>query len=377
MLHTGPWQRVEIVANCRLFQAVSELMKLSDFSYGLPEELIAFHPTPGRSDSRLMCVNRDDGSIAHRRFTDLPDLLKPQDLLVFNNTRVLPARLYGRKSTGGRIEALIERIHDPRTALVQLRASKSPAVGTELYFDPLEATDAELPARVIDRQDAFYLLEFDGREGLPALLDGYGHMPLPPYIRREDAESDRERYQTVFGDRAGAVAAPTAGLHFDHALLRRLSERGIESVFVTLHVGSGTFQPVRVEDVEEHRMHSEWLDVPQETCDRILACKARGGRVVAVGTTSVRSLESAAMVAERRSGGSLIQPLQGDTDIFIYPGYRFRVVDAMITNFHLPESTLIMLVSAFAGRETVLEAYREAVRQRYRFFSYGDAMFIG
>lgn len=352
-------------------------MKLSDFRYSLPEELVAYHPAPGRSDSRLMCLDRTDGSVVHRQFTDLADLLEPGDLLILNNTRVIPARLLGRKASGGKIEALIERISDGKTALVQLRASKSPAVGTVLHFDPLAGAAPVLNARVIDRQDVFYVLEFDGSDHLPALLDAYGHIPLPPYIQREDELADRERYQTVYSERAGAVAAPTAGLHFDHALLQRLADKDVDRAFVTLHVGSGTFQPVRVEDVASHRMHSEWVDVPTSVCDKVHACRARGGRVVAVGTTSVRSLESAAVYAGEEPGKTVISPLQGETDIFIYPGYRFRVVDAMITNFHLPESTLIMLVSAFAGRQAVLEAYREAVRQRYRFFSYGDAMFIG
>jgi len=353
-------------------------MKLSDFSYQLPEDLIASHPPPRRSDSRLLCLARSSGLTAHRRVTDLPELLKPSDLLVFNNTRVLPARLLGQKATGGRIEVLIERIHGDRTVLVQLRASKSPAVGTMLYFQPLRSSDPTLSARVTGRKDGFYLLEFYGPGELPCLLDAYGHVPLPPYIRREDELADRERYQTVYCERPGAVAAPTAGLHFDHKLLKRLSDKGIDSTFVTLHVGSGTFQPVRVDDVATHRMHSEWVDVPESACEKIHACRARGGRVVAVGTTSVRSLESAASQGGQESEeGRIIAPLQGETDIFIYPGYSFRVVDAMITNFHLPESTLIMLVSAFAGRESVLAAYREAISERYRFFSYGDAMFIG
>jgi len=349
-------------------------MKLSDFHYDLPEELIAHHPPARRGDSRLLCLGRESGALAHRQFTDLPDLLDPGDLLVFNNTRVMPARLLGQKSSGGRVEALIERLLDERRALVQLRASKSPKPGTVLHFDALQVDQPALKATVTGRQEAFFLLEFDAPARIPDILEEYGHVPLPPYIRREDELADRERYQTVFSDRIGAVAAPTAGLHFDQALLQRIAAKGVDSAFVTLHVGSGTFQPVRVEDVATHRMHNEWVDVSEPVCEQIRACRARGGRVVAVGTTSVRSLESAAALASEQD---LIAPLQGETDIFIYPGYQFRAVDAMITNFHLPESTLIMLVSAFAGREPVLAAYQAAIVERYRFFSYGDAMFIG
>ncbi len=349
-------------------------MKLSDFHYELPEELIAHHPPARRGDSRLLCLGRESGSVSHRQFSELPAFLDKGDLLVFNDTRVMPARLLGQKSSGGRVEALIERLLDESRALVQLRASKSPKPGTVLYFDALDAARPSLKATVTGRQNAFFLLEFDTPEPLLSILEDYGHVPLPPYIRREDELADRERYQTVYGDRPGAVAAPTAGLHFDHSLLQQLAARGVETAFVTLHVGSGTFQPVRVEDVATHRMHREWVDVTQRVCEQVRACRARGGRVVAVGTTSVRSLESAAAGA---GDEALIRPLQGETDIFIYPGYQFRVVDALITNFHLPESTLIMLVSAFAGRDPVLAAYEAAIAERYRFFSYGDAMFIG
>ncbi|MEX1197470.1 MAG: tRNA preQ1(34) S-adenosylmethionine ribosyltransferase-isomerase QueA [Pseudohongiellaceae bacterium] len=348
-------------------------MKLSDFHYELPEELIAHHPTGRRSDSRLLCMDRGSGSLQHRIFHELPELLTDRDLLVFNNTRVIPARLLGAKESGGRLEALLERVLSADEALVQLRVSKSPGPGTWLRFDARRDGEAPLEAEVLGREDNFYRLRFRAGSALPGALDGYGHMPLPPYIRREDGPEDEERYQTVFGERSGAVAAPTAGLHFDEALLQRLREQGVESATVTLHVGSGTFQPVRTEDIREHRMHSEWIEVSPAVCDRVRACRERGGRVVAVGTTAVRSLESAA----RDSEDGLPRPTRGETDIFIYPGYRFRAVDAMITNFHLPESTLIMLVSAFAGRDNLLAAYREAVARRYRFFSYGDAMFLG
>jgi len=348
-------------------------MKLSDFHYELPEELIAHHPAGRRSDSRLLCMDRRSGALEHRIFHQLPELLTDRDLLVFNNTRVIPARLLGAKETGGRLEALLERVLSRDEALVQLRASKPPGPGTRLFFDARRDGRVPLEAEVLGRENEFFRLRFLASAALPDVLDGYGHMPLPPYIRREDGPEDEERYQTVFGERSGAVAAPTAGLHFDEALLSRLREQGVESATVTLHVGSGTFQPVRVENISEHRMHSEWIEVSREVCDQVRACRQRGGRVVAVGTTAVRSLESAAL----GSKNGLPRPVRGETDIFIYPGYDFQAVDAMITNFHLPGSTLILLVSAFAGRENVLAAYREAVARRYRFFSYGDAMLIG
>jgi S-adenosylmethionine:tRNA ribosyltransferase-isomerase len=305
------------------------------------------------------------GGVADRHFADLPDLLRSEDLLVFNDTRVIPARLFGEKSTGGRVEVLIERLVSDREALAQVRASKSPKPGSWLRVG-----DREL--EVLGREGEFFRLRATGNknnEGLAALMEAHGHMPLPPYIDREDAEKDRERYQTVYGRRPGAVAAPTAGLHFDQAMLDRLRQRGIETARVTLHVGAGTFQPVRVQDLDAHRMHSEWLEVSPSVVEAVARARARGGRVVAVGTTSVRSLETAA------ASGSLA-PFEGDTRLFIRPGYDFRVVDALLTNFHLPESTLLMLVSAFAGHERVMAAYRHAVAARYRFFSYGDAMFL-
>jgi S-adenosylmethionine:tRNA ribosyltransferase-isomerase len=300
--------------------------------------------------------------VSDRTFADLPDMLRPGDLLVLNDTRVMPARLFGHKASGGRVEILVERLAGADEALVHLRSSKSPRPGTRILLEGGEALE------VLGRDgDLFRLRALD--TDLPALMERHGHMPLPPYIQRPDEALDLERYQTVYARRAGAVAAPMAGLHFDDEMLGRLRERGVESVQVTLHVGAGTFQPVRAERLDEHVMHAEWLEVNEAVCERVRATRSAGGRVVAVGTTSVRSLESAAQ------GGELA-PLSGETRLFIRPGYRFRVVDAMVTNFHLPESTLLMLVCAFAGYEAVMAAYRHAVEARYRFFSYGDAMFL-
>jgi S-adenosylmethionine:tRNA ribosyltransferase-isomerase len=337
-------------------------MKRTDFHYELPTELIAQEPLARRSDSQLLCYDRQSGRLSDRQFSDLPDLLNPDDLLVFNNTEVIPARLYGVKASGGKVEILVERLTGKQDCLAQVRASKSPKPGGILI---LEDGSRLL---VKGRQDSFFHLQAENGD-LMGLLQRFGHIPLPPYITREDTEGDRRRYQTVFAESPGAVAAPTAGLHFDQNLLDRLEAAGIRSTTVTLHVGAGTFQPVRVDKIEDHLMHAEWLEVPQSACDAIAATKARGGRVIAVGTTAVRSLETAAQ------NGSLA-PFSGDSRIFIYPPYEFRVVDAMITNFHLPESTLLMLVSAFAGHEQSLAAYRHAVAQRYRFFSYGDAMLL-
>ena len=337
-------------------------MKREDFSYDLPPELIAQAPLAERSGSRLLCFNRQSGELGDRYFNELPGLLNQGDLLVFNNTRVIPARLFGKKASGGQVEILLERLLNKQDCLAQIRASKSPKpCGILVLEDGNEL-------QVIGREDNFYHLRaVDG--DLMEWLERLGHMPLPPYITREDTDRDRRRYQTVFARTPGAVAAPTAGLHFDEKLLGQLEDAGIASTTVTLHVGAGTFQPVRVDNIEDHRMHAEWLEVPQSACDAIAAAKARGGRVVAVGTTAVRSLETAAQ-------GGQLQPFSGDSRIFIYPGYEFKVVDAMITNFHLPESTLLMLLSAFAGREQTLAAYRHAVEQCYRFFSYGDAMLV-
>lgn len=341
-------------------------MQRADFHFELPDELIARYPSEQRSDCRLLCVDGASGELAHRRFPDLLELLEPGDLLVFNDTRVIPARLHGHKASGGKVEMLLERPLDAHRGLAHLRSSKSPKPGTELEFE------GGIRAVVEGRRDALFELRFLGETPLIALLEQHGHMPLPPYIDREDESTDRERYQTVYARRAGAVAAPTAGLHFDEPLLEALAAKGVERAFVTLHVGAGTFQPVRVDDIREHAMHSEWLEVDEEVCAKVRTARAAGRRVIAVGTTSVRCLESACL----KSGSGEIAPYRGETDIFIYPGYEWRCVDALITNFHLPESTLLMLVSSFAGYDTTMAAYAEAVAQRYAFFSYGDAMFL-
>ncbi|MDQ5767424.1 tRNA preQ1(34) S-adenosylmethionine ribosyltransferase-isomerase QueA [Thiothrix subterranea] len=338
-------------------------MKLSDFHYDLPPALIASEPLTERTASRLLILNSASGECRDGQFTDVLDLLQPEDLLVFNNTRVIPARLHGEKATGGKVEVLVERITGEHTALAHIRASKAPKPGTRLRLE--QAIDAQ----VTGRQDDLFEVQFLHMDSALNLLEQYGHIPLPPYIERADTPADRERYQTVFAQQPGAVAAPTAGLHFDQPLLAALRQKGVQTAAVTLHVGAGTFQPVRVQDLSQHVMHAEYADVSQAVCDAVAACRERGGRVVAVGTTSVRSLESAA-----RDG--TLKPFQGDTRLFITPGYQFRVVDVMITNFHLPESTLLMLVSAFAGYENIKQAYQHAVRQEYRFFSYGDAMLI-
>lgn len=339
-------------------------MRVADFQFDLPAEQIAHYPLAERRASRLLVLDGQSGALSHKHFADVLEYLKPGDLMVFNNTRVIPARVFGRKASGGKLEMLVERVVSDTRVLAHVRASKSPKPGTELL---LGEEGEEVSVTMLGRQGELFELEFP--EPVLPLLERIGHMPLPPYIERADEQDDRERYQTVYASRAGAVAAPTAGLHFDQALLDALAEKGIERAFVTLHVGAGTFQPVRVEKIEDHHMHSEWLEVSPEVVAQIEACRARGGRVVAVGTTSVRSLETAA-----RSG--TLAPYSGETDIFIYPGYRFNVVDALVTNFHLPESTLLMLVSAFAGYPEAMQAYRTAVAEGYRFFSYGDAMFI-
>lgn len=336
-------------------------MRVADFHFDLPEALIARHPLPERRSSRLLVLDGPSGELSHRQFADILGFLKPGDLMVFNNTRVIPARLFGQKASGGKLEILVERVLDSHRVLAHIRSSKSPKPGSKILIDG--GGEAEMLAR----HDALFELGFS--EDVLPLLERVGHMPLPPYIDRPDEDADRERYQTVYAERAGAVAAPTAGLHFDEALLESIRAKGVETAFVTLHVGAGTFQPVRVERIEDHHMHHEWLEVSQDVVDAVASCKARGGRVVAVGTTSVRSLESAA-----RDG--VLKPFSGDTDIFIFPGRPFHVVDALVTNFHLPESTLLMLVSAFAGYPETMAAYAAAVERGYRFFSYGDAMFI-
>ena len=338
-------------------------MRKSDFHYSLPPELIAQYPASPRTASRLLSLNITNGSRRDLRFTDVPRLLQAGDLLVFNDTRVMPARLLGRKDSGGRIEVLIERILDVRRVFAQVRASKPPKPGQKL------ALDGGVIAEVRRREGEFYELVFAGDVPVTEILERFGHIPLPPYIARPDDLDDRERYQTVYAHHRGAVAAPTAGLHFDQPMLVQLKEQGIESAFVTLHVGAGTFQPVRVDDIREHRMHAEFVSVSPSTSDMINAAKKGARRVVAVGTTVVRALETAAQ-------GGVVAPYTGETEIFIYPGYRFQIVDALLTNFHLPESTLLMLVCAFGGTENVINAYRHAVEQKYRFYSYGDAMFV-
>lgn len=340
-------------------------MERSDFHFDLPPAQIAQAPLLERSASRLLLLDGASGTVRHAMFRDLGAHLAPGDLLVFNDTRVLAARLYGSKGTGGEVEVLIERILADGEVLAQVRASKRPRPGGDLLFD-----GGRVRACVVREEDGFLRLKFPDGCDIEGLLEAIGHMPLPPYIRRQDTAADRERYQTVFARRPGAVAAPTAGLHFTPELLAELSAAGVEQTFVTLHVGAGTFQPMRVERLEEHRMHRERLEVGAEAAAAIAAARERGGRVIAVGTTVVRALESAATHAGR------VQPAVMETDAFIYPGYRFRVVDAMVTNFHLPESTLLMLVAAFAGRERVLAAYEAAVAAGYRFFSYGDAMLL-
>ncbi|KLN96481.1 tRNA preQ1(34) S-adenosylmethionine ribosyltransferase-isomerase QueA [Moellerella wisconsensis] len=343
-------------------------MRVSDFTFELPEGLIAHYPQSQRSACRLLSLDGTTGQLTHGIFTDVLEKLEPGDLLVFNNTRVIPARLFGRKASGGKIEVLVERMLDDNRVLAHVRASKAPKEGAELLL----GDDESVKATMLARHGALFELRFDDSRDILTILNQIGHMPLPPYIDRPDEEADKELYQTVYSQRPGAVAAPTAGLHFDEPLLAALREKGIEMAFVTLHVGAGTFQPVRVDTIEDHIMHSEYAEISQDVVDAVLACKARGNRVVAVGTTSVRSLESAAQASKEQ----LIAPFFDDTQIFIYPGYNYQVVDALITNFHLPESTLIMLVSAFAGYQNTMRAYREAVEQQYRFFSYGDAMFI-
>jgi len=338
-------------------------LKKSDFHFDLPPELIAQEPLAARSASRLLIVDVPNDRLEDRRFTDLVELLQPGDLLVFNDTRVLPARLFGRKESGGAVEILIERIIGSHDVRAQLGVSKKPKAGARIVFEDGST------ATVLARDDAFFTLRFDAPEPLEKILARLGRMPLPPYIHRAAAAADEERYQTVFAREAGAVAAPTAGLHFDQPLLAALAARDVSFGYVTLHVGAGTFQPVRSESIENHVMHREWLNVGAELVENVRRTRERGGRIVAVGTTVVRALESAT-----RDG--VLEPFAGETQIFIFPGYRITSVDALVTNFHLPESTLLMLVSAFAGRERMLNAYRHAVEQRYRFFSYGDAMLI-
>lgn len=342
-------------------------MKTRDFHFDLPDALIAQQPCEQRSASRLLCLERDSGRVHDRLFTQLTDFLRPQDCLVFNDTKVIPARMYGRKLSGGKLEVLVERLLDEHSALVHIRCSKSPKPGSQIMLDAVSGAQ-QFCLEVSDRQGGLFEV-FSPDDRLADIVEQCGHMPLPPYIKRDDNAADAQRYQTVYARRPGAVAAPTAGLHFDEAMLQAIDAVGCTRSHVTLHVGAGTFQPVRVDNIAEHSMHSEWLEVPEQTVEACLQARQRGGRIVAIGTTAVRSLETASQSGELR-------PFQGETDIFITPGYTFKSVDALLTNFHLPESTLIMLVSAFAGHANTMAAYRHAVAQRYRFFSYGDAMFI-
>lgn len=338
-------------------------MKKSDFHFDLPPELIAQAPLAERSASRLLLLNVPTRTWQDRMFRELPSLLRKGDLLIFNDTRVLPARLYGHKPSGGAVEILIERVTGAHEATVQLGVSKKPRTGTSIILaDGTHAT-------VLGRDESFFRLRFESPEPLERLLMKLGEMPLPPYIARHADTSDLERYQTVYARQPGAVAAPTAGLHFDEALLEQLRAQGVDFGYVTLHVGAGTFQPVRVEDVTHHTMHREWLNVGAGLVEQIHRTRRDGGRVIAVGTTVVRALESATVEG-------VLRPFAGETQIFIFPGYRITSVDGLVTNFHLPQSTLLMLVSALAGREFILDAYQHAVKERYRFFSYGDAMLI-
>ncbi|MGL1052685.1 tRNA preQ1(34) S-adenosylmethionine ribosyltransferase-isomerase QueA [Vibrio vulnificus] len=345
-------------------------MQVSDFHFDLPDELIARYPQSERTASRLLQLNGNTGAVKDGSFKDVLELVQAGDLVVFNNTRVIPARMFGRKESGGKLEVLVERMLDEKRFLAHLRSSKSPKPGTLVFLGEEDQYSAEMVAR----QDALFELHLKADKTILEVLEEIGHMPLPPYIDRPDEDADKERYQTVYNQKPGAVAAPTAGLHFDNQLLEQIKAKGAEFAYVTLHVGAGTFQPVKVDNILEHHMHSEYAEVSQEVVDAIKTTKARGGRVIAVGTTSVRSLESAAQ--ESLKNGTELMPFFGDTEIFIFPGYQYQLVDCLITNFHLPESTLIMLVSAFAGYDHTMNAYQHAVTNQYRFFSYGDAMFI-
>lgn len=339
-------------------------MQLSDFQFDLPDELIARYPMPRRTESRLMCLKDQDVFPVHANFDHVLDLVNPGDLLVFNDTRVIPARLYGHKSTGGQVELLVERILDSERLLGQVRASKPPRIGDHLYFAD------NIVLEIAGRSAQFYELKYNkGDQTVLAVIESIGKIPLPPYMQREAEESDHERYQTVYAKHKGSVAAPTAGLHFDEALLDALREKGVMLDYLTLHIGAGTFAPVRVNDIKTHQMHPEYLEVSEALCEKIKAVKAAGKRVIAVGTTSLRAMETASQSGE-------MAPYSGETSIFIYPGYQFRCADVLITNLHLPGSTLMMLVCAFGGYTRLMDAYREAVAHRYRFYSYGDAMWI-
>ncbi len=339
-------------------------MHLDDFHFDLPNELIARYPLAERSASRLLMLDGRSGERQHRHFRDIIDFLNPGDLLIFNNTKVIPARLFGKKATGGNAEVLVERVLDSQRILAQVRVSKSPKVGDHLLF----ADDIRM--EVLNKEQQFYELRYNANDQtILDVIEKIGHIPLPPYLHRDAEESDKERYQTIYAQHKGSVAAPTAGLHFDDELMRALNAKQIEMGYVMLHVGAGTFAPIRTQDIREHKMHSEYIEVSDALCQQVAAVKARGNKVIVVGTTSMRALETA-------SQSGTLKPYSGDTSIFIYPGYQFHVADVLITNFHLPSSTLMMLICAFAGYDSVMNAYREAVAQSYRFFSYGDAMWV-
>ena len=358
-MHFGPMRHIGY--NPAPVKFSSEFMRTDEFDFVLPERLIAQHPAGQRGDSRLLHAH--DGVLEDRSFADFPQLLRAGDVLVLNDTRVIKARLHGSRESGGKVEVLVERVLDEHEDLAQVRSSHAPKAGSVLHLA------GELRVVVMGRQGEFFRLRFDHDRDVYALLEQYGQLPLPPYITHPPDAGDEQRYQTVFAREAGAVAAPTAGLHFDEAMLQALRDKGVKIAYVTLHVGAGTFQPVRAERIHEHAMHSERYEIPQSTVAAIAAARAAGGRVVAVGTTSLRALESAAAVGELVAG-------ENETNIFIVPGYRFKVVDVLLTNFHLPRSTLLMLVCAFGGMSNMLAAYCHAVGKEYRFFSYGDAMLI-
>jgi len=346
-------------------------MQIHDFSFDLPEHLIAQYPAEQRSGSRLLCLNSSSGEIHHNKFSNVLGYLNSGDLLIFNDTKVIPARFFGEKETGGKVELLLERLLSDNRLLMQVKSSKPlrPEMRLRIYRKNTEVIEDSLEAFVVGRSDQFYILQFDKSLQLKEQLFAHGYVPLPPYIKRMNESQDFDRYQTIYAQNDGAVAAPTAGLHFDENLFADLKHKGIDTEFLTLHVGAGTFQPIRVDVVEEHVMHTERFIINERVCEKVHRCKKAGGRVVAVGTTSVRALESAANKGK-------LSPTDAETDIFIYPGFNFQIVDALITNFHLPESSLLMLVSAFCSKNMILDAYNEAVQNEYRFFSYGDAMFI-
>lgn len=338
-------------------------MNINDFDYDLPAELIAQYPCSERSASRLLYLHKDSGALTEHKFADVVDLLTPKDLLVVNNTRVIPARLFGKKASGGQVEILIERVLDEKTCLAHVRASKAPKPDNIILL----AEGVELTVK--NREDDLFKLAVTSAQNWWDILERQGHMPLPPYIERTTEKIDQERYQTVYNKHKGAVAAPTAGLHFDEKLLQAIKAKGIAIAEITLHVGAGTFQPVRTENIMQHKMHQEYMSVSPQVCAAINNTKNNGGRVIAVGTTTIRALETAAKTGS-------IAPFAGTTDIFIFPGYRFNCVDGLITNFHLPKSTLLMLIAAFAGHEKIMHAYSFAIMNKYRFYSYGDAMLL-